>query len=484
MRFAIDYEMSGEYLPRDYRREPTGDPFIDTGGLVLQVLHQNFPDKTLLQIIEFATDAYIEKWKEKLHAIFHTNSKILNPSTKGKHKQNTLEFFQTLILGQPIRDSIEGYCKTCGNKGRLYVNSREFFPLSGSGAFVNFHHFHEKGTYLCNQCSIKLFFVPLGVFQLGVNIGLLQVQSEKSKRFLVKYIIQENLDKISRQTSEGILKSEFSNPKNALFEFASQIITDVQDEEFADFLQLFHFTNFGATPNCDIYLLPNPVFKFLNKVLSHPQYRRPWYYLIQRHFYLKGAEWDKEKNAWVKTTRKEHTVLAEDEYLNNRNIIFEKLLANRPILPQLLKIYREHYYQQLEPFPLMIAIYYVTEVIGMSEEQLKLIRRIASVVLELSRKDNSYKKYLTMLEGAGKAHMLRGALLKIIKENYKSGAHEPLVRLEEYVQYLFPDGQYWGEVRDLLLIHLYEKLHEEGVNVEDIPETPIQVIEDEPTNTY
>jgi len=474
--------MSGEYLPQDYRSKPTGDPFIDTGGLVLQVLHQNFPDKTLLQIIEFATDVYIEKWKEKLHAIFHTNSKILNPSTKGKHKQDTLEFFQTLILGQPIKDSIEGYCKTCGNKGRLYVNSREFFPLSGSGAFVNFHHFHEKGTYLCNQCSIKLFFVPLGVLQLGGNIGLLQVQSEKSKRFLIKNIIQENLDKISRQTSEGILKSKFSNPKNALFEFASQIITDVQDEEFADFLQLFHFTNFGATPNCDMYVLPNPVFKFLNKVIFH--HRKSWYYFVHRYFYLKGAEWNGEKNSWVKVTKKEQVVLAEDEYLNNKNNVFERLLANKSILPQLLKIHREHYYQQLEPFSLMIAIHYVKEVSGMSNEQLELIRRIASVVLELSRKENNYKKYLTMLEGAGKAHMLRGALIKIIKENYKYGAHEPLIRLEEYVHYLFPDGQYWGEVRDLLLIHLYEKLHEEGVNAEEIPETPIQIIEDEATNTY
>ena len=121
----------------------------------------------------------------------------------------------------------------------------------------------------------------------------------------------------------------------------------------------------------------------------------------------------------------------------------------------------------------------------MNKEQLKLIQKIVNTVFELSRKENNYKKYVTMLEGAGKAHQLRSALLKIIKANYLSGEKEPLIRLEEYVNYLFPDGQYWGEVRDLLLIHLYEKLHDEGVNVEDIPEDTLHEIEDEePTNIF
>ena len=119
----------------------------------------------------------------------------------------------------------------------------------------------------------------------------------------------------------------------------------------------------------------------------------------------------------------------------------------------------------------------------MEREQIKLIGRIADAVFELSRMENNYKKYLVLLEAAGKAYEFRGALLKIIKANYRNSAKEPLIRMEEYVTYLFPDGQYWGEVRDLLLIHLYEKLHDNQINSTEIPETNIEETEIIPTDS-
>ena len=119
----------------------------------------------------------------------------------------------------------------------------------------------------------------------------------------------------------------------------------------------------------------------------------------------------------------------------------------------------------------------------MEKEQLQLITRISDVIFELSQKENNFKKYLTLLESAGKAYQLRGVLLKIIKAHYQSGATEPLVRLNEYVDYLFPDGQYWGEVRDLLLISLYEKMHDEKINVAQLPDSDIVAAEDQTTET-
>ncbi|MHA1921279.1 MAG: type I-B CRISPR-associated protein Cas8b1/Cst1 [Promethearchaeota archaeon] len=459
---------------------PTGDPFLDAGGLVLETISKRFQSKTLMGKIEYVTDVYINLWHQKLHSIFHTNSPLMNPATKGKHKLNTLNYFQSLINRTVSKYCIRGYCKICGKFGVLYSNSREFFPISGSGKFINFHHSHERGIFLCNECSIKLYFLPLGVIQLGKNLGLLNTQTNVTKKFWIDRIIKENLNKISKQSSEGILKSKYKNPKNALFHFAIEIINEIEDENHSEFLQLFHFTNFGAAPDCDIYILPNPIFKFLNKVLHH--YGKYWNYFVNRHFWISKAKWDIKQKRWMKEKKKEITILSEDDYLNNSNLIYEKLLSNKSILSQLVRVYREHYYKKLEKFPLMIAIYYVKEVLGMKDQQIELIRRIANVVFEISKRENNFKKYLVMLEGAGRAFQLRSALLKIIKANFKNGAKEPLIRLEEYVNYLFPDGQYWGEVRDLLLIHLYEKFHDEGVNVEEIPEGLIEEIEEKPIN--
>ncbi len=456
--------------------EPTGDPFVDTGALVLKALHQRFPQKSLKELVDFVTKIYINKWNKNVYKVFHTNFEPISHNFKGKNYEVTIQYFDSLLNNEKIEGTIYGFCKICGYKGILHLNSRKLLPLSGSGAFVNFHHGHEEGTYLCNQCSLKLYLVPLGVLQIGGNIGLLQTQTEFSRKYVEQSIIEENLDKIGRNTSDGILKSDYKNPRNALFHFAAEIIRSAKDENASETLQLFHFTNFGAAPFCDIYILPSPVFRFLNKVIHYQS--QAWYYFVNRYYRIKKATWDWDSGEWLQTKKKETKPVEKTEYLNNPNSIYERLLSGQSILKQILHMHREHFKQKKEPFPLEIAIYYVKEVLRMEDKQIQLIRRIGDAVFELAQKENNFKKYLVMLEGASRSYQLRSALLKIVKSRYKNGAKEPLIRLQEYVEYLFPDGQSWGEVRDLLLIYLYERLHDAQVEDAEIPEDIAPVEED------
>lgn len=461
---------------------PTGDPFIDLGGLVLQSISERYPEKSEPDIVKFVINVYIKQWNQKLHSIFHTNSKILNPSTKDKHEENTKKYYDAIIKNQKIQGCIEdGYCKTCGKKELLFLNSREFFPNSGSSAFVNFHHAHELGIFLCNECTLKLFFVPLGVIVVGGKNGFLHSQSERVRQFWQQRVVKENLDKIARNASEGILRTKYSNPENALFYFAGEVIREIADENFSDYLQLYNFTNFGATPDCIIYDLPNPIFNFLNKVRF---YKKHWHKFINRHYRIKGTQWDFKNHQWTQEKKKDVQILSEEDYLNNPNDIYRKLLNNRSILGQLLNVQKNCFKYQTEKFPIEITLHYITEVLNMTKEQVEIIGRITDVIFKLSQKESNYKKYLFMLESAGKAYQLRGALIKIIKANFSSGAKEPLLRMKDYVDYLFPDGQYWGEVRDLLLIHLYEKYHDEGINSDVLPQEEIEnAVESKPVNS-
>lgn len=463
---------------------PTGDPFVDLGGLVFKTIKQRFHEKSDLEIIKFVINIYLKNWNQKLHSIFHTNSKILNPSTKGKHADNTMQYYASIIKNEKIAGCLDdGFCKTCGRKGLLYQNSREFFPNSGSGAFVNFHHAHESGIFLCNECSLKLFLVPLGVIVVAGKNGFLHAQSEKVRQFWQKRVVIENLDKIARNSSEGILRTDYSNPENALFYLAGEIIQEISDDAFSEYLQFYNFTNFGATPDCVIHVMPNPVFNFLNKVIRY--YQKPWQQFVNRYYRIKETKWDFEKQQWIREKKKQIEVLTEKDYLNNPNEIYQKLLANRSILHNFLLVKKNHFNYKLEKFPIEITHLYITEVLNMTKEQVGAIARIADVIFELAQKENNYKKYLFMLESAARAFQLRAALLKIVKANFQSGAKEPLIRMTDYVNYLFPDGQYWGEVRDLLLIHLYEKLHDEGVNREAIPdEDVVDTVETEPVNQF
>jgi hypothetical protein len=58
---------------------------------------KRFSEKSIFELIKFTTDVYIESWKQKLHSIFHTNSKILNPSTKGEHEENTKKHYLAIM---------------------------------------------------------------------------------------------------------------------------------------------------------------------------------------------------------------------------------------------------------------------------------------------------------------------------------------------------------------------------------------------------
>ena len=86
-----------------------------------------------------------------------------------------------------------------------------------------------------------------------------------------------------------------------------------------------------------------------------------------------------------------------------------------------------------------------------------------------------------MIEGASKAYQLRAVIISLVKKHYSNGEEKPLITIEEYINYLFPDGSYWGEVRDILIIYLYELLHEENIKGIDVKDVSLTEPEEELT---
>lgn len=106
----------------------------------------------------------------------------------------------------------------------------------------------------------------------------------------------------------------------------------------------------------------------------------------------------------------------------------------------------------------------------MDKRSLVKIKEMAVFIVK-DRSDDEIKKAMTRLNGAKNSNDLRFFLLKLLNKNYEEGNKEPLFSLDEYVEYLFPDGAYWKEIRDLLLIAVFEKLHEVNKLLElDLPD--------------
>ncbi len=446
----------------------TGDPFADTGGLVINYLWSltNLKDATIEQLIEYAANIYVNKWDGKLHAFF-LNSRITQPAFKGQRKiDEAVKYYKGLIDETEVFQ--EGYCRISGRKAKLFPAGRDNHILSGSGTFINFHHNFEAGLYLSKEILIRMFFVPLGLVQLSDKVAMLSSNYEKVTEFFVERNCRDNLNAISSGTAEGVLKSEFNNPANALFNFADSYLNthllyllDRDEEELfnhADVsLTLYHFTNFGASPEVIIHILEARVFKFYafcNRITIAKEWNKflRYNYKNSKH---KGAIFNEEKGDWNSKSE----IVPYETYKIWRNTVLENLLNGKSILSNILRWVIKH------PFPFIIVENYQTIIKNMEKRTIDKIRQIADFIV-INHKSDFVAKKIKELYGKNGSYILRQFILRLNSENYQQDSKEPLVTVKDYSEYLFPDGGNWREVRNLLIIAIYEKLHEMNITVD------------------
>ena len=456
-----------------YLTNITGDPFADTGGLVIKYLWTlpHLRDKDIMGLIDYVANIYVNKWGGKLHAFF-LNSTITQPAFKGQRKiDETLKFYMGII--EETGKFQEGYCRISGYKANLFSAGRDNHILSGSGTFINFHHNFESGLYLSKEILIRTFFVPLGLIQLNDKVAMLSSNYEKVTEFFVERNCQQNLQAISSGIAEGVLKSEFNNPANALFSFADsylnthlkELLDGEEDILFnkADVtINLYHFTNFGASPEVVIHVLESKVFKFY-AFCNRIKIRKDWNKFVRTNYTNskhKGASFNEDREVWDS----KNEVIDYEVYKIWKNGVLENLLTGKSILGSILRWNIKH------PFPFIIVEIYQTVIKNMEKKTIEKIVQIADFIVTNHKSDFVGKK-INELYGKSGSYNMRQLLLRLNSENYQSGANEPLITVTDYSDYLFPDGGNWIEVRNLLIIAIYEKLHKMNVVINvTIPE--------------
>jgi CRISPR-associated protein Cst1 len=465
-----------EKIDIEYLTKVTGDPFADTGGFVIKYLWTlpHLKDKDILELIEYVANLYVNKWGGKLHAFF-LNSTITQPAFKGQRKiDETLKFYKGLI--EETEKYQEGYCRISGRKTKLFSAGRDNHILSGSGTFVNFHHNFESGLFLSKEIMIRMFFVPLGLVQLSDKVAMLTSNYEKVTKFFVERNCIQNLNAISSGIAEGVLKSEFNNPANALFAFSDSYLNThlkkllTEEDEGAILneaevtLNLYHFTNFGASPEVVLHVLESKVFKFY-AFCNRIKIKEDWNKFVRRNYKnskYKSASFNEEREEW----NNKDEAISFETYKIWRNIVLENLLNGRSILGSILRWNVKH------SFPFIIVEKYQIIIKNMEKRTIDKIKQIADFIV-IDRDTDFITKGIKRLNGEKSPQGLRQFLLKLNSENYKNEAPNPLITVQDYAEYLFPDGGNWREIRDVLLIAVYEKLHETNKAI-DVP-----ILEDE-----
>lgn len=441
----------------------TGDPFVDAGGFVLEELARQYPDSDILDLIMLATHIYVDCWDAKINPFF-LNSKITQPAfnTPEKKKQETERYFMSLLTGSASH--VKGYCRITGRKANLYPAGRDNSVLSGSSSFVNFHHSFDAGLMLSKEMLIRCHFLPLACEQMQGKIGLICSSNPATAAFYAKGCLLKTQKALGENQSKGILKNESRSPGTALFRFLDRLFSKLiptKDEQ----LTLYYFTNFGATPEAEVYALPFPAFQFYREA-RRPVYTASWNKFIAAHYRTteyKNAAYQMEHNVFVATEKKEKRTLSEDEFQYWSNSIYNKLMRNQSIVKEI----RKWSVNQLFDFRLLKC--YLINIRHMKNETIEKIEQIADFVLS-HFEEVQMKKVLTTLNAVKNPFMLRRFILRLVAENYQQNG-EVLVSVNDYVNYLFPDTGSWAETRDVLLIAIYQRLHELHLKVDvDIDE--------------
>ncbi|HEX8546409.1 MAG TPA: type I-B CRISPR-associated protein Cas8b1/Cst1 [Cytophagaceae bacterium] len=445
----------------------TGDPFIDVGAIVINYLQEVFPRKTTLDLIEYATHIYVNQWEAKLHTYF-LNSSITQPAFDSNKKiSETIKYYKSLLDGTHL-DSKYGSCRILGIETKLFGAGRSNHMMSASGAFINFHSAFDGGIYLSKDALIRAFFIPLGVCFVGDKIALLQSNNYDLTAFLIKNNVKENLRNIASGLGKGTLKSNFGIVANALFDYADicisnlKLIVNASSESVLEHVQLnmYHFTNFGASPDIALYTFSNRLFYFYAYCKNN--YSKEWNWFINQHYKyskFKNAQFDVMNQEWYNNTER----LKKDNYKVWYNPILEKLLKDKPILGTLCRWSRQN------KFSFNIVEIYCINLLKMDKYTILKIKELSDFILR-DKSDDQIKKAIVGLNILKSSTGFRSYLIKLIKENYEAKSTNALLTIEDYVFYLSPDGTYWKDTRDLLLMAIYQKLHELNLIIEGIPE--------------
>lgn len=423
----------------------TGHPYVDSGIFAIKTrLKKDTKEITIADLKDLASQIsklYIkEGWKKRMHSIF-PNSILVNNAfaKKGNIEEMYFNYLDTLIENiLPASDN--GDCIACGRRDSIQQFQKSYVPLTGSGSLKNYFSFAKNGADYCPLCALLIQFSPLVMYRSGGKLIVLHSNSEKVMEYWAKKAIKNINEQIISNNYSGCFDEGFKNPNNAIFHMIENIIRSYDEKNWVDenpSLNFYYFTNYNQGPELDIFNVPTNVFRFLAYIPSN-EYNN-WNSIIKKAY--KYVKWDK--------------IESFDDYKNNQNEVYNRLLKNTSILRFFFSTKNK---KALCSWNLLK--YYMREVRNMEDERLNAIKNLGD---NLSKYIENYgeKKTLSKLENASNYNTFRNILRKIIKKRIGNNEEELLFTFDDYVNYLFPQGNLtWRETQDLLLFRIYENLNQ------------------------
>lgn len=425
-----------------------GDPFADVGGYVIDfLLKKEFPEKNISQLIEWATNIYVNKWGKKLH-IFFLNHIITNPSTKNPYEK-TIEYFEGMLNN----DGSCGVhnCNITGEKTHCFYAGRDNYVLCGSGGMINFHPTHTRGLLCSKEVLIRLFFMPLGVKKLGGKAIIYHSNNEDVCRYFVERNVIDNIKLLASNSSNDVLSDRASDIKTSIFNAANDCLDAVNLYNSDNtHITIYHFTNSGQSADLSMYRFNDDLFLF-NRFCNSQKYKGEWRKFLRSHFFKGKSVFDGD-NILLNGIS-----LEEGEYREWGNRIFQALLNDKSILSYIKN------WSIKNKMSLKLIETYLTKLRKMENKTLQNIKIFVDFVFK-QNDDDYLQKFIHKLKQISNKGELSRLIVRLISENYENGSNSALINVDDFVDCLFAESQYYAEIRDVFLVYIYQKMHETNSN--------------------
>lgn len=482
----------------------TGFPLPDVGILTLTLLADaTKPEQVTREGLDKAADYLEALYSQPMgkylagSLAFTTNGGFTQPSWNNEKFQNKRKAYATLVLrGHQQRDlapilailddkgnaggfhdlvlrGVEGAppCAFTGAPAYLRV-SRDMLPMINGRGVMNFSPMGDSGLPVSDVILLAIHAMPLGcVITQG---ALLAVESDDPA--LMFNFVKENLEKnllfINMARDMGYEKfPNLSSYKTRLI----QVLVDSflegesrRETHRAPSLNAYHFSNYGANARVTIYALPSSTVDFV-RTASHNQYAESWRRIVQRGWTEDKPEADEEKQKAPKFTQR--NLFYEDlfDLPENARDFLGTYFLRRP-LHKFKRDPRGEYntFRDADLISWELTALFLKRMMNMEKKRIDQIYDLGTRLADYIQQQDKRKVLQSLYRANGGYREFRVILLRAIQDYARlaPGGSEPLVSFEGFVK-IFEEGDGFERLdfnlaRDLLLIRIFEVLHQSG----------------------
>ena len=240
---------------------PCGDPFVENGrlGLTEFAKKNKFKDEDELKAnLERILRLYTQIWTQSKLSSFWLHGANKRPA------KETLKKIDEVLKNKPI---IGSPCVCCGKKEvistEISSGDRTILPLGFSAPNSNFSSSFQEAM-ICKNCFISLLALPLNTVQVDGKLLFIRSSNE-----INEYWTQKNIREINKMfllsPNESLIISEIRYIENFIYIFLEELVENIPNAVQND-ISFYHFTNFGASPDIQIYHIYTDLISFMQEI--------------------------------------------------------------------------------------------------------------------------------------------------------------------------------------------------------------------------